>query len=686
MANPLLRVDVTDVIAQRRFGRFQLEVVALCTLAMFADGYNTQAIGYAAPAIARALVFPPAAFAPVFTLGALGSLLGILLLAPLADRIGRRPVILGSLLLFSATSFATIYADSLPLFMVLRFVTGLGLGGVLPNALALTAEFMPRKHKITLTTIVWVGYSVGAGMAGPIVASLGPRYGWEAVFLFGGLLALVITPILWTVLPESPFVLIRRGDRAGPEIRATLMRISKRYDFLRTTEYVSTEADERGLAVLRLFANGRAPFTVLLWLAFFMNLMGVFFLNGGLGSVFANAGIADDAALVVVVLAQFGGIVGGFVVASLADRLDRFTVLAASFLLSALSIAAIGAAGGVAPVAVLAIIAAVFFTMGTQNAANAVVAASYPTAILATGIGWALGVGRTGQIVAPLVAGLPLHGRFYLYAVPGLVAAAASFLIARAERRSGLEARHDGRAARQAEQSFRGVHDRRDNARRLEHLASLGLDLQGKRVLEVGAGAGELTGFFLDRDATVTSTEPRPENCRLFAETLRTYRSIGYAKAANCTLVTADIEGIDRRIAATFEIVFCYGLLYHLADPEAALAALAKRCSGLFLLETCVAFGDHEAINPVDPDRNVPSQSFEGRGCRPTRPWIFNRLKSLYPHVYVPRTQPAHEEFPLDWAAPPPASGFTRAVFVASRQPLSNPVLLDALPARQERC
>jgi hypothetical protein len=153
---------------------------------------------------------------------------------------------------------------------------------------------------------------------------------------------------------------------------------------------------------------------------------------------------------------------------------------------------------------------------------------------------------------------------------------------------------------------------------------------------------------------------------------LRSYRAAGYAKGTNCTLVAVDIDSIDRRIAESFDIVFCYGLLDRLADPEAALGMLARRCDGLFLLETCVAFGDDEAVNPLDD------------GCRPTRAWLFHRLKSLFPYVYAPRTQPAHEEFPLDWTAPPP--GLARAVFVASRHPLASPLLLDELPARQTRC
>ena len=296
-------------------------------------------------------------------------------------------------------------------------------------------------------------------------------------------------------------MLTRRGERAVPEICATLMRISKRYDFLHTTEYVSAEPAERGFPLLRLFDKGRTPVTALLWLAFFMNLMAVFLLNGALPSVFATAGLSEDTAPVVGALAQIGGIVGGLVVASYADRFNRYAVLAAGFLLSALSIAVLGLAGTLAPIAVLGVIAAVFFTMGAQNAVSAVVASSYPTAILATAIGWALGVGRIGQITAPLAGGMlqSLHWGvshlLYLYALPGLVAAAAAFLIARPQRRVGLAPQPGIKAIERAAQSFRDDRYLRHNARRLEHLASLGLDLQGKRVLEVAPGLAITPAF-----------------------------------------------------------------------------------------------------------------------------------------------------------------------------------------------
>jgi SAM-dependent methyltransferase len=231
--------------------------------------------------------------------------------------------------------------------------------------------------------------------------------------------------------------------------------------------------------------------------------------------------------------------------------------------------------------------------------------------------------------------------------------------------------------------TFRNPHYQRHNRRRQEHLASLGLDLRGKTVLELGAGIGDHTTFFLDRDCKVVSVEPRAENCYLFAQTMSTLVQTGYKKGLNSKLIRASVESLDRILQGNFDIVYCYGLLYHVADPEAVLELLARYSSGLFLLETCVSFGGHEMVNPIAEPQTDPSQSFDGTGCRPSRRWIFDHLRELFAHVYVPRTQPAHEEFPLDWTAPVQTAGYTRAVFVGARASLENPLLLVDLPDHQ---
>jgi SAM-dependent methyltransferase len=228
---------------------------------------------------------------------------------------------------------------------------------------------------------------------------------------------------------------------------------------------------------------------------------------------------------------------------------------------------------------------------------------------------------------------------------------------------------------RTALEEFHSDHYLRHDQRRQEHLATLGLDLSDTTVLEVGAGIGDHTSFFVDRGCQVTTSDARAENLELLRE-----RWPG-----------SDVWNLDmdapQAPAGTFDVVYCYGLLYHLRRPSEALAFLAERCDGLLLLETCVSFGDDLAVNLVQEDVTNPSQAFEGTGCRPTRAWIVDQLRDHFEHVYVTRTQPWHEEFPLDWdpALAPGGAALTRSVFVASRTPLNLPTLTDEVPAVQTR-
>lgn len=224
-------------------------------------------------------------------------------------------------------------------------------------------------------------------------------------------------------------------------------------------------------------------------------------------------------------------------------------------------------------------------------------------------------------------------------------------------------------------EEFHADHYLRHNQRRQEHLASLNLPLAGRSVLEVGAGIGDHTSFFLDRGCSVLTSDGRPENVAVLRER--------YPWIAVRLL---DLDDPDLSLADTVEIVYCYGTLYHLARPAEALAFLAARCSSLLLLETCVSFGDDLSLNVVDEASFHPSQAVSGRGCRPTRPWVLDQLRRHFERVYIPLTQPWHPEFPLDWTASPPAAGeLSRAIFVASRERLDNPLLTERLPERQTR-
>ena len=160
-------------------------------------------------------------------------------------------------------------------------------------------------------------------------------------------------------------------------------------------------------------------------------------------------------------------------------------------------------------------------------------------------------------------------------------------------------------------------------------------------------------------------------------------RSWAKDRQASVHLMEATLEDAAKRINERFDIVYAYGILYHLSNPGAALQFMSNACSGLLLLETCVSLGEELSVNPTKEDGAAPSQAIGGMGCRPTRPWLWRELSRLFEFVYATATQPAHEEFPTGWTVPRSESGLTRSVFVASRRPLESDLLLDHLPAVQ---
>jgi AAHS family 4-hydroxybenzoate transporter-like MFS transporter len=431
-AKPLM-INVGQLIDEHPIGFFQVSVLLLCATAMFVDGFDTQAIGYVAPALSAALAIKPGALSLVFAAGGLGAILGTLGFAPFADRIGRKPIIVGCVLFFALCSIATAAANTVPELMWMRFATGLGLGGVVPNALALTADFMPKKFRVTLVLLAWLGFSIGSAVAGPITAHLLEGYTWRTVFIFGGVLPILIAPVLLFALPESLQGLAQRGKHPG-KIRATLSRIDPTLVAGENAIY-TTENKNPGFPVAELFREGRSRITIPLWIMFFMILLELFFLNSWLPTIFHRAGIPQHQAIVLASLLHFGGIVGGLAIAPLCDKFRPYLVLATAYLLSGFFIAAIGISGRAAIFAIVATFCAGFFTFGGQNTANAIAALNYPPSMRSSGIGWALGIGRTGQIVGPLIGGLLLtlqwgtQGILYVIAVPSLVAAAAALLL-----------------------------------------------------------------------------------------------------------------------------------------------------------------------------------------------------------------------------------------------------------------
>src|SRR6266478_1371356 len=282
-------IDVAAFIDAQPVGGFQIRLLLTCAAVLFLDGFDTQAIGYVAPALAKEWGLTKGALGPVFSAGLFGLMIGALVFGPLADRVGRKKIIILSTLAFGVGALVTAFVQDVNTLLAIRFLTGLGLGGAMPNAIAMTSEFNPRRRRATMVMIMFCGFSVGAALGGFLAAALIPHLGWRSVFVVGGVAPLLLVPILALQLPESVRFLALTG-RANERVAQLLGFIAPKAALAPATQFVIHEPELAGIPVLHLFKEGRTPVTLLLWVVFFMSLLDLYFLSNWLPTVLNDLG------------------------------------------------------------------------------------------------------------------------------------------------------------------------------------------------------------------------------------------------------------------------------------------------------------------------------------------------------------------------------------------------------------
>jgi len=396
-------VEVEHALGRAHRPGFQFMLLVLCGLCLVIDGFDAQAMGYVAPAVIADWHVSKAALGPVFSASLFGMLLGALGLSVLADRIGRRPVLIGATLFFGITMIATAFTRSLPVLTALRFVTGLGLGCIMPNAMALVGEFSTAAHRVKRMMLVSCGFTLGAALGGFLSAALIPAYGWRAVFWVGGAVPLVLAFAMIAALPESLQFLVLKGREA--RARAWLAKFDPALGIEASTRLVVREKASDGAPVAELFRAGRGPVTLILWAVSFMNLIDLYFLSNWLPTVMRDAGYTPGMAVLVGTLLQTGGVVGTLLLGWFIERLGFVRVLLACFCAGALCVGVIGPVAHAQVWLFAAVFASGFCIVGGQPAVNALAGHYYPTTLRSTGIGWSLGIGRVGSVIGPLVGG-----------------------------------------------------------------------------------------------------------------------------------------------------------------------------------------------------------------------------------------------------------------------------------------
>jgi AAHS family 4-hydroxybenzoate transporter-like MFS transporter len=423
----------------QRLGPLQIRVAFLCMLAQTFDGFDISSISMAVPVLIKAWGFPGAAFANTFVMSSVGIMIGALVSGPVGDRTGRKPVLVASLLVLGLSSLCCTQVASIAELATLRMFTGIGIGMLLPATVALSSDYLPERLRASGVMIVFTGAPLGGFIGKIAVSQLLPHDGWPVIFWIGGILPLLLIPVLVLWLPESPRFLLARG-------RLTMggQRLMRQLGIAPGTPRDDVDV-ATGNPVAGLFRDGLSTTTILVWIMFFSNLLSMYLISYWMPTVLSLSGLSPPDAVFASSLGEAGPLVSVFLVAPLSARFGAPNVLCVSLFLGIVFIAIMG----LTTPPYLALLAVIFLigacTVGSQTGMNGMTAALYPARVRNTGTAWALGVGRNGAIVGPYLGGLllgmglPPRQIFLMACVTAAIATLAMICLGFVNRRRAFE-------------------------------------------------------------------------------------------------------------------------------------------------------------------------------------------------------------------------------------------------------
>lgn len=429
-------VDVAALIEGRKLTRFNYTVILVSVLITFLDGFDLLVLSHTASYIADEVGLNKIQLGEVFSIGLFGMMLGGFFFGYLGDRIGRRPTILFSTCAFGLLTLLFAIADSYESLMVLRFFNGFALGAMLPLCWALNIEFVPKRYRSTVVTVIMVGFSLGSAMAGPLTVWLAPHIGWQGVFVFGGVITLFAWVLLFFTLPES--VRFLASKRKAPEkIARILKRLDPTLDVRPDDHFVLLDEPDIGTKTFRisqLFIGRLKWITPMIWLGYSASSMAMYFLASWSPLVYQYAGFDRATASWVSSIASFTGAMAGLAMMRFVDtrgpyRVMLYPLLALPFLL-VLGISGMQGTGFL----MLSLIGAVF-VKGSHYGILSIAGVFYPSAIRANGAGWATSIAKIGSILGPLLgayvlnSGLPVVKSFLVLAICPAVLAGCAYVI-----------------------------------------------------------------------------------------------------------------------------------------------------------------------------------------------------------------------------------------------------------------